>query len=254
MQPLAPLRRLVDGCELPPAESVTNALAAPRPVSDIGGISFDETFLFPRHAGIAIERARYECRSGFDLKNVKTWCNIPKERKEEKLGEEAQDDGLAAADALGEDEAPEKLNLTIDVQKPSACERHITVTVPREDIDRYLRQGVQRVDADGPRARLSARARAAEAGRASLPQGRGRAGQGLAVDGQPGPDSRRARRFRRSASRTSTWTAVEVPDEGPMTFEFDLEVRPEFDLPQVEGAEDREAGARVHRRRRRRAA
>ena len=24
--------------------------------------------------------------------------------------------------------------------------------------------------------------------------------------------------------------AVELPDEGPMTFEFDIEVRPEFDL------------------------
>ena len=29
--------------------------------------------------------------------------------------------------------------------------------------------------------------------------------------------------------------AVELPDEGPMTFEFDLEVRPEFDLPQWKG-------------------
>jgi trigger factor len=29
--------------------------------------------------------------------------------------------------------------------------------------------------------------------------------------------------------------AIEVPAEGPMTFEFDLEVRPEFDLPQWKG-------------------
>ncbi len=29
--------------------------------------------------------------------------------------------------------------------------------------------------------------------------------------------------------------AVEIPDEGPMTYEFDLEVRPEFDLPQWRG-------------------
>ncbi len=29
--------------------------------------------------------------------------------------------------------------------------------------------------------------------------------------------------------------AVEVPEEGPMTFEFDLEVRPEFELPQWKG-------------------
>ncbi len=29
--------------------------------------------------------------------------------------------------------------------------------------------------------------------------------------------------------------AIEVPDEGPMTFEFDLEVRPEFDVPNWKG-------------------
>ena len=29
--------------------------------------------------------------------------------------------------------------------------------------------------------------------------------------------------------------AVEVPDEGPMTFEFDIEVRPEFDMPNWKG-------------------
>ncbi len=29
--------------------------------------------------------------------------------------------------------------------------------------------------------------------------------------------------------------AVEIPDEGPLTFEFDIEVRPEFDLPKWKG-------------------
>src|SRR5690606_2198337 len=31
--------------------------------------------------------------------------------------------------------------------------------------------------------------------------------------------------------------AVVVPEDGPMTFEFDLEVRPEFDLPEWKGLE-----------------
>ncbi len=39
------------------------------------------------------------------------------------------------------------------------------------------------------------------------------------------------------------YEAMEIPDEGPMTFEFDLEVRPEFDLPELEGAGDRAAEA-----------
>ena len=43
--------------------------------------------------------------------------------------------------------------------------------------------------------------------------------------------------------------SVQMPDDGPMVFEFDIEVRPEFDLPALEGAEDRAADARIHRRR-----
>ena len=31
------------------------------------------------------------------------------------------------------------------------------------------------------------------------------------------------------------YDAIEMPDEGPMTFEFDVEVRPEFDLPEWRG-------------------
>ena len=79
----------------------------------------------------------------------------------------------------------------------------------------------------------------------------GEQGQGRAVDGQPRRRSTTSTSFRRSASRTSIWRRSRFPKKGPMTFEFDLEVRPEFDLPQVEGPGDREAGARVHRRRRR---
>jgi trigger factor len=41
-----------------------------------------------------------------------------------------------ADDAEGE-EQQEKLNLSIKVDSPSACQRHVTVTIPREDIERY---------------------------------------------------------------------------------------------------------------------
>src|SRR3989304_5672806 len=39
------------------------------------------------------------------------------------------------------DETPEeqpKLNLQVEVPSPSACERHVTVTISRDDIDRYF--------------------------------------------------------------------------------------------------------------------
>ena len=36
------------------------------------------------------------------------------------------------------EEAPEKLNLDVQVTSPGACERHVTVTISRDDIDRYF--------------------------------------------------------------------------------------------------------------------
>src|SRR5437660_12777925 len=49
-----------------------------------------------------------------------------------KVTDEASPDEIEGAD-----ETPQKLNLEIKVDSRSACERHVTVTVPREDIDRY---------------------------------------------------------------------------------------------------------------------
>ncbi len=51
--------------------------------------------------------------------------------------EDSQVDDVAVADG-GEEEAAERLNLDVQIASPSACERHVTVTVSREDVDRYL--------------------------------------------------------------------------------------------------------------------
>ena len=51
--------------------------------------------------------------------------------------EGSQVDDVAVAEG-GEEEAAERLNLDVQIASPSACERHVTVTVSREDVDRYL--------------------------------------------------------------------------------------------------------------------
>ena len=38
----------------------------------------------------------------------------------------------------GTEAGAEQLHLEVQVDSPSACQRHITVTVAREDIDRYF--------------------------------------------------------------------------------------------------------------------
>ena len=93
---------------------------------------------------------------------------------------------------VAEDEDPAKkkprpkLNLDVKIDSPSACERHITVTIPRDDIDRYYDKAFSDLMGTAVGAGLSRRPRAAQAGREPLPQGCRRPGQGLAADGQHG--------------------------------------------------------------------
>jgi len=152
-----------------------------------------------------------------------------------------EDDGAGTAQegttdegAASEEEEKIPLKLEVDIEPRGACQRHITVKVSREDIDRYF---------DNEFSELVTSAQ---------------------VPGfRPGHAPRKLieRRFRKEASeRVKTGLlmdsiaqvseesdlspisepkfeleAVDLPDEGPMTYEFDLEVRPEFDVPQWKG-------------------
>ncbi|HEX2473373.1 MAG TPA: trigger factor family protein, partial [Lacipirellulaceae bacterium] len=63
-----------------------------------------------------------------------------KRTDDDKLADEAKS-GATAVEADGDAEAEEEeqpLQLEVDVTSPSACERHVTVTISRADIDRYL--------------------------------------------------------------------------------------------------------------------
>ncbi len=137
------------------------------------------------------------------------------------------------AEDTAEGEEP-KLNLSIKVDSPSACQRHVTVTVPREDIDRYYDKtfgelmGTAAVPGfrtgRAPRKLIEARFR-----KDVVEQVKG----SLLMDSmtQVSEDEE----FSAISEPDFDPQAVEIPDEGPMTFEFDIEVRPEFDLPKWEG-------------------
>ena len=91
------------------------------------------------------------------------------------------------------EEAEEKVPLKLDVKidNRSACERHITVTVSREDINRYLDKEFSEMmpaahvpgfrPGHAPRKLVENRFRKDVVGRV----------KGDFVDGQPGPDPRR---------------------------------------------------------------
>lgn len=133
-----------------------------------------------------------------------------------------------------EDDTPSRLDLIVDVQSPSACERHVTVTVSRADIDRYFDDAFSKLvpTASVPGFR---------AGRAprKLIENRFRDEVTDQVKGSLLMDSLEQlgddKHFTAISEPEFDLEAIEVPATGPMTFEFDIEVRPEFDLPQWRG-------------------
>ena len=130
--------------------------------------------------------------------------------------------------------AATKLNLGVQVAKKSACERHVTVTVSREDIERYF---------DNSYSELMGKAEVPgfRAGRAprKLVEARFRKDVGEQVKMSLLMDSMTQISEDGSLSPISEPdfdpVAVAIPEEGPMTFEFDIEVRPEFELPKWQG-------------------
>jgi trigger factor len=153
---------------------------------------------------------------------------------------ERLDDELEATSAEESDEessaeeAPEKLNLSVLISQPSACQRHITVTIPRTDIDRYFDKAFSEL-------MTTAAVPGFRPGRVprKLVEARFRKDAADQVKGSLLMDSIAQLTDEHELSAISEpdldAKVIEVPETGPMTYEFDLEVRPEFDLPEWRG-------------------
>lgn len=138
---------------------------------------------------------------------------------------------------LPDQDVPEekpKLNLQVKVDKTSTCKRHVTVTVPREDIDRYFREAF---DEFAPKAEMPG----FRAGRAprKLVEKSFREQMTNQVKGTLLMDSvsqvSESAEFSPISEPDLDFGSVELPEDGPLTFEFDIEVRPEFELPDWKG-------------------
>lgn len=154
---------------------------------------------------------------------------------DEKLSTETDlaDQQAANGKEEGEEEKP-KLDLQVKVDERSACERHITVGVSREDIDRYF-------DKEFSELVTSAQVPGFRPGHAprKLIETRFRKDVGERVKSTLLMDSIAQISDEQKLAAISEpdfdLDAVELPKDGPMTFEFDLEVRPEFALPKWKG-------------------
>jgi trigger factor len=133
----------------------------------------------------------------------------------------------------GEEEKP-RLDLQTKIEPRSTCERHITVTVAPEDVKRYYQEQYSELMSSAhvpgfrpghaPRKLIEARFRK---------DVKEQVKSKLLMDAiaQVSEDEELAA----ISEPDFKLDAVVLPEDGPLVFEFDLEVRPEFDLPQWKG-------------------
>jgi trigger factor len=149
----------------------------------------------------------------------------------------ADEDQIEAGSVVenGDEEAArERLDLQVKIASPGTCQRHITVTISEGDVERYFNNAIGDMM---PKAVVPG----FRAGRAprKLVEARFRKDVADQVKGSLLMDSMAQVTDDEKLSAISEpeldLGAIEVPDSGPMTFEFNLEVRPEFDLPQWKG-------------------
>ena len=146
--------------------------------------------------------------------------------------DDVQADTLTAGSPGAEEE--KDLELDVNITSPSACERHVTVTVSRADIDRYMDDAYSELmpSANVPGFRVGRAPR-------KLVESKFKKEIADQIKGSLLLDSlsqiSEQQDFTAISEPELNLDAVEVPDEGPMTFEFDIEVRPEFDMPKWKG-------------------
>ena len=148
--------------------------------------------------------------------------------------EELLDAQEGGEEAEGDEEEKPHLDLETKIEQRSTCERHITVTVAPEEVKRYYEEQYSELMSSAhvpgfrpghaPRKLIEARFRkdVKEQVKSKLLMdsiAQVSEDEDLAAISEP----------------DFKLDAVVLPEEGPLIFEFDLEVRPEFDLPQWKG-------------------
>lgn len=141
---------------------------------------------------------------------------------------------VADADAQTGVDQKYKLSLTVDIQNVGPCRKHVRVTVPRQDIDHFSEEALQEI-----------------VDTAAVPGFRkGRVPAGLAQKRFKSDiaNSVRQRVLMQSLEQLADENTLDpinepdfdidslvIPDQGDFQYEFDVEVRPDFEMPQYDG-------------------
>jgi trigger factor len=146
----------------------------------------------------------------------------------------ASDASAVASPESASEGLPQPLALDVSIDTVSTCQRRVKVTIPREDIDRYRDDALGELvptallpgfrPGRAPKRLVSSRFKSelAEQIRSKL----------LTDAMTQVSDSHKLSPISEPELDVN---AVLLPDEGPLTFEFAIEVRPEFEMPKWKG-------------------
>jgi trigger factor len=133
-----------------------------------------------------------------------------------------------------QEEVKKPLDLTTDIQKVSSCERRIKVTVLRPDVERYFQSEYEELEktayvpgfriGKAPRKLVERRFRKDVSDRVK---------HSLIIDALSQVND--SPEFTPISEPDLDLAAIILPEEGNFVFEFALEVRPEFDIPEWKG-------------------
>jgi len=148
-----------------------------------------------------------------------------------------EDSGDLDAEIVDDElEQDEDIPLTLDitVTNPSACERHVVVKIAAEDIQRYKDDAFDELvttaqvpgfrPGNAPRKLVEKRFRDEVSDQIK---------GSLIMDAMTQVSDQED--FSAISEPQFDFDAVQVEDDGPLTFEFNVEVRPEFEMPQWQG-------------------
>ena len=132
------------------------------------------------------------------------------------------------------EEMGEKMNISVDIQEISSCERRIKVTIPREEIDKFYDDEFQELTdtayVPGFRQGLAPRKLVEKRFKKEIGE---RVKNNLVMGALTQVNDMST--ITPIGEPDFDYSAVVLPDTGPMIFEFNLEVRPEFDMPKWKG-------------------
>ena len=139
------------------------------------------------------------------------------------ITDEVTPDELEAEELATEQEGPDRLSLEVQVESPGDCQRHVTVTVSRADIDRYeeneLGELIPTAEVPGFRPGRAPRQLVAKRFRDQVSD---KVKGSLLLDSLEQVSEEH--QFSAISEPDLDIGSVELPQEGDFTFEFDIEV------------------------------